>query len=112
MAQPWHPLLSQGKAPTQGRTILVGCSVLSMAFPLLMGLGDRSWMILHYTVVLLGGLSHVPNLLLQPCLSHSSVQGGGEAGRRHRAGGMSPVFPHPTLPSVLMIWFNLFCFLS
>lgn len=23
------------------------------------------------------------------------------------AGGMSPAFPHPTLPSVLMIWCNL-----
>lgn len=30
-------------------------------------------------------------------------------GRRNGAGGMFPAFPRPTLPSVLMIWCNLFC---
>lgn len=113
-AQPCPPLLSQGKnPPAQGRTILVGCSVLSVALPSLLGFGGQEWdAIMLHCGTTRGSSHYVPDLLLQPCLSCSSVQGGGGRGRWHGAGGTSPAFPHPTLPSVLMIWFNLFCSLS
>lgn len=116
LAQPGppHPFLSQGtNPPTQGRTILAGCSVLSAAFPSLVGFGGQEWdAIMLHCGTTRGSSRYVPDLLLQPCLSCSSVQGGGEGEGRHGAGGTSPAFPRPTLPSVPMIWFNLFCFLS
>lgn len=88
---------------------------MARARPSLVGFGgqERAGVMPHYGT--LRGLSrYVPDLLLQPCLSCSSMQGGGEGRRRHRAGGTSPAFPRPTLPSVLMIRFNLLllCFVT
>lgn len=108
-SSPLHSSCPRGKTHWFKAEHPRGVQCPQRAFPALMGSGGQEWDRITLHCGTTGGSSHdVPELLPQPCLSCSSVQGGGEGGRRHGAGGTSPAFPSPPLPSILMIWFNLF----